>query len=322
MANPNRISLNIKIKKPVAQFISIPVYPSKDSLRTDYESAESEEEIFITPDYHSSPDTDKTFELKKNFRKKLMKFDNIIVQIENLRFTHNDNDDEDVNENIGKIYRVSSDNVDNIEYRDTCKLQNNSRTDNEDINNKEDNTAIQDNDNCHQSLNIYDEEQHQSNDVSNSSPNDTLDHEQRDSDDSDLIERGPIKPDFPSLRSHPYSMVNWLRAVDNTDIVQTLDYDKTAEQILKNKDYSEKLKPCLDQLSNSSRNHGTLGTIVENQSVYPNWNKENGDDGIFCGNCNNIGNNVRMNYLCFLTLVTGHSSNVNYNYSEVCILIT
>ena len=67
----------------------------------------------------------------------------------------------------------------------------------------------------------------------------------------DLIERGPIKSQFcPLSRSQPYcTRAEQLRFLE-ADETFSIDYDKTAEQILRDKECSEKLNACLDQLQN------------------------------------------------------------------------
>lgn len=247
--------------------------------------------------YRSSTDTDKSFDPEEDFRKELVKFDDIIEKIENLRFTRNDDghddghddDEDDSYENVEKTSRrVTNVNVDNVKYRETRELQTNHHTDHEDINNNEDNVTVEKNED-RQPLNTRNEpcneERRCSQEDQDSVDENEEADEQReyeDSDDSDLVERGPIKPDYQPLRGHPYSMVSWLsRPCDYEDAVHAVDFDKTAEQILRNKDYSDKLNPCLDQLSNSSRNQLSIGAIVDGLTMDSGWTGENGDDGVF-----------------------------------------
>lgn len=300
MANPSRVS-PIRIEKLTLQRVSIPDYSSVSSLEEDYGSTESED-MSTSPDtsYRSSADADKSFDPEEDFCK-LVKFDDIIEKIENLRLTRNvgheneNKDDEDANENTDKTScRVSQEDVDNVEYRDTYELRKNHHIDNEDINNNEDNVKIGKSEVC-QTLNTYDEPRDQQRrrslqDQDSTDENEESEQEQQqkheDSDDSDLIERGPIKPDFrdfQTIRGHPYTMVNWLsRANDNVDAVHAVDYDKTAELILRNKDYSEKMNSCLDQLSNSSRNQLSIGAIVGGlATIDSGWTGENTNDNVF-----------------------------------------
>ncbi|XP_070163962.1 uncharacterized protein [Polyergus mexicanus] len=282
MANSGRITL-IRIEERALQRVSIPDSSSVSSLEEGYGSAE---DISISPDTscRSSADTDKSFDLEKDLREKLIKFEDIIVKIENLRFTCDENDDNEGNVNENRsTRRVNSEN--NAEHRDTCKSRASSQSDNEDVNNNEDRdvVAIDDNENC-LPLNIRDVEERRrpSPDDRNSLDDDSEAEQERRQKHGDLIQRGPIKPDYQSLRAgHPYSMVSCLSRVNNSvDMVAhvTVDYDKTAEQILRNKDYSEKLNPCLDQLSNSNcRNNqsSSIGAIVAGLAMDPGWIGEN-----------------------------------------------
>ncbi|XP_012532836.1 uncharacterized protein LOC105834709 [Monomorium pharaonis] len=267
MANSSRIA-PIRIEKWTLQRVSIPDC-LLNSLEEDYGSTESED-MSSSPDTscRSSANADKSFDLDEDFREKLSKYEDIIEKIDNLRLTRdNDKDNEDANENT----RLSSnENVDNIEYRDSCKLQTGRHADNEDINNNEDNVTIDDNESC-LPFNIRDDPHdkkqcHSSYDGNfqddDSEAEQTGRQEHADSDDSDLIQRGPIKPDFQPFRGHPYPVMN------------LLDYDKTAQQILRNKDYSDKLNPCLDKLSDSTQvSIGGIGLAMD-----PNWTGENGNN--------------------------------------------
>lgn len=282
MANSGRIT-PIRIEKRMLQRVSIPDCSSVSSLEEDYGSTESED-MSTSPDTscRSSADADKSFNLEEDFREKLTKYEDIIEKIKNLRFTRNDDEDyEDANENVGRTRHTSNENVDNIKYRDSCKSQT-GHTDNEDINNNEDNVTTDDNEG-YLPLNIRDDSRdkkrchslYDGNSLDDDSEAEQQEHE--DSDDSDLIQRGPIKPDFQPLRGHPYSMVSWpSRANDVADAVYAVDYDKTAEQILRNKDYSEKLNPCLDQLSDSSRNQISIGAM--SLLLDSSWTGENGNN--------------------------------------------
>lgn len=293
MANSGRIT-SICIEKWTLQRVSIPDCSSVSSLEEDYGSTESED-MSTSPDTscRSSADADKNFDL--DFREKLTKYEDIIEKIENLRLARNsedtNEDNENINENIGRMCRASSvENVDNIQYRDNCKSQTD-HTDNEDINNNEDNVTIDDNEGC-LPLNIRDDTDkrdkrrchslYDGNSLDGDSETEQARwHEDKDYNDSDLIQRGPIKPDFQPLRGHPYSMVSWLqtsRANDGTNAAYAVDYDKTVEQILRNKDYSEKLNPCLDQLSDSSRNQASIGVIGVIGGLDSSWTRENNND--------------------------------------------
>lgn len=285
MANSGRIT-PIRIEKVqwTLQRVSIPNRSSVSSLEEDYGSIE---DMSISPDTscRSSADADKSFDLDQDFREKLTKYEDIIEKIEKLRLARGNEDTnedkENINETVGRTRRTSSENVDNIEYRDSCKSQTGRHTDNEDINNNEDIGTADDNEGC-LPLNIRDDTRDKKR--CRSSYGNSLDDseaERKDSD-SDLIPRGPIKPDFQPLRGHPYSMVSWLsRTNDGADV----DYDKTAEQILSNKDYSEKLNPCLDQLSNSSRNQASIETM--GLAMDPSWTGENNNDAFRNGDPSN-----------------------------------
>nr|XP_012229755.1 PREDICTED: uncharacterized protein LOC105676443 [Linepithema humile] len=287
MANLSRVT-PIRIEKRTVQCISIPDYSSVSSLEEDYGSTESEG-MSTSPDTscRSSADADRSFDLDEDFRKKLPKFDDIIEKMKNLRFERDDgNDEKNANENIGGTRRISSEKVDNVEYWNTCKSQMIKHTDSEDINNNEDNVTTDEG--C-LPFNIHNEfddkegqcrsldDQNSTDDGDSEGDQERQDHE--DSDNSDLIERGPIKPDYQSIREHPYSMVSWLSRVnDSADVLHAVDYDKTAEQILRNKDYSEKLNPCLDQLSNSSRNQSEIDAIGDGLTIVPGWTGESAED--------------------------------------------
>jgi len=274
MAYTSRVS-PLRIEKPVLQGVSITDCSSVSSLEEDCGSAESED-MSTSPDTscRSSADADKSFDLEEDFRKKLNKFNDIIEKIENLRFARNDND-EDANENLHGTRNSISENVDNIEYRDTCKSRTIHRSDSEDINNNESNVTV-DNEDC-LPLNIHDEprdDERGSLDDRNSVDDDSEVEREQAHEESDLIERGPIKSDFQSLRGRPYSMVSWLSRVSDSANTTHVDYDKTAEQILRNKDFSEKLNPCLDQLSNPNRNQSSIEAIVESL-LHTEWAGEN-----------------------------------------------
>lgn len=274
MANPGRVTL-IRIEDHPLQRVSIPDCSSLSSLEEDYGSAEH---MSTSPDTscRSSADADKRFDLEEDFREKLTNFDDIIEKIENLRFVRNEDDDEEDEENANRNVDRSENNVDNVEYRDKLRA---SRHDNhEDVNNNDNVTTDDNDDNC-LPLNIRDVEERRrlSLDDGNSLDDDSeAEQKHEDSDDSDLIQRGPIKPDFQSLRAgHPYIVSCLSRNNNSVDVVThiTVDYDKTAEQILRNKDYSDKLNPCLDQLSNSNcrNNQLSIGAMV------PDWTGENGN---------------------------------------------
>lgn len=313
MANSGRIT-PIRIEKWTLQRVSIPDCSSVSSLEEDYGSTESED-MSISPDTscRSSADADKNFDLDEDFREKLTKYEDIIEKIENLRLARDNGDinedNENINENVGRM-RTSSKNVDNIEYRDGFKSQTSCHTDNEDINNNEDIITADDNESC--LLNIRDDtcdkkrchSLYNGNFFDDDSETEQAEQQKhKDSDDSDLIQRGPIKPDFQPLRGHPYSMVSWLsRANDGADAAYAVDYDKTAEQILRNKDYSEKLNPCLDQLSNSSRNQASIETM--GLAMDPSWIGENNND-IFH-------NENPSNDVSFIKLSSGHCDHIFY----------
>lgn len=282
MANPGHVTL-IRIDECPLQRVSIPdCCSSISSLEEGYGSAE---DMSISPDTcRSNADVDKSFDLEDNFREKLNSFENIIEKVKNL---HVGSNKKNANENIDRTCRVSNENkVDNVEYRDTCKSRASCHSDNENENNNEDDNVTNDDNEYCLSLNIRNEEQCLSPNDRNSNEDDDSEAEQERHkyDDSDLTARGPIKPDFQSLRAgHPYSMVSsLLRANEQcVDVVAHVDYDKTAEQILRNKDYSEKLNPCLDQLSNSNcRNNqsSSIGAIVAGLTVDYGWTEENNGD--------------------------------------------
>lgn len=300
MANSSRV-MPIRIEKRAVQCVSIPDFSSMNSLEEDYGSTESED-MSTSPDIlqtscRSSADADRSFDLDEDFRKKLTKFDDIIEKIKNLRFERDgdNDDDEDPNENVGGTRRTSNESVDNAEYRDTRKSQMIKHTDSEDINNNENNATTDDNEGC-LPLNIHNElddkgqcrpsDDQNSTDDGDSEGDQERRQEHEDSDSSELIERGPIKPDYQPIREHPYSMMSWLSRVnDNADALHggtadAVDYDRTAEQILKIKDYSEKLNPCLDrlELSNSSRNQLEIDATGDGLTMLPGWIGENRED--------------------------------------------
>ncbi|XP_011261277.1 uncharacterized protein LOC105254351 [Camponotus floridanus] len=284
-ANPGHVTL-IQIEK-CPERVSIPDCSSISSLEEGYGSAE---DMSTSPDT-SSADVNKSFDLENNFREKLNNFENIIEKIQNLHFGSNENKNDDnkknVNENVDRTCRVSKENnVNNEEYWDTCNSRASSHSDNEDENNNEDdNVTVDDNEYC-LPLNFRDEEPRLSLDDRNPNKDDDSEAEQerRQKHDSDLTARGPIKPDFQTLRAgHPYSMVSSLSRVnDSVDVIAQVDYDKTAEQILRNKDYSEKLNPCLDKLSNYRNNQSSIGEIIS-LTLDSGWTGENGGDIVHSG---------------------------------------
>ncbi|KAL0103219.1 hypothetical protein PUN28_017507 [Cardiocondyla obscurior] len=283
MANSGQVA-SIQIETWGLQRDSISNCSSVSSLDEDCGSTASED-MSLSPDMscRSSTDAENNFDLDEDFPEKVIKYEDIIEKIENLQLAC-DGKNVDEDENIGRTCR-SSEKVDNIKYRMNCKSQI-CHADNEDINNNESNISAEDNERSCLPLNIrndtFDEERHSTCD--NSSPDgesETEQAEQEDeSSDSNLRLRGPIKPDFQPPRGHPYSMVSWLsRANDSMDVAYAVDYDKTAEQILKNKDYSEKLNPCLELLSDSSRNQASVGAL--GLPMDPSWTGEN-NNGVFC----------------------------------------
>lgn len=292
MANSGQIA-PIRIEKWTLQYVSIPDYSSVSSLEEDSGSTVSEDMSSPDTSCRSSADVDKNFDLDEDFREKLIEYEDIIKKIENLGLTQQDNHkdtnkgNENINETVDRTRR--GENVDNIEYRDSYKSQTDCHTDNEDINNNEDRVTADDNEGC-LPLNIRDdtrdEERRRSSYGGTSLDGDDSDterQEHKDSDDDfDLIQRGPIKPDYQPLRGHPYSMISWLsRPNDGADAAYAVDYDKTAEQLLKNKDYSEKLNACLDQLSDPSRNQASISAL--GLALDPSWTGENNSDSFLNG---------------------------------------
>ncbi|XP_043528427.1 uncharacterized protein LOC122538427 isoform X2 [Frieseomelitta varia] len=85
----------------------------------------------------------------------------------------------------------------------------------------------------------------------------------------DLIERGPIKSQFcPLSRSQPYcTRAEQPRFLEEANEIFSIDYDKTAEQILRDKECSEKLNACLDQLQNLERTNYNYSDNDRDQSV-------------------------------------------------------
>ena len=85
----------------------------------------------------------------------------------------------------------------------------------------------------------------------------------------DLIERGPIKSQFcPLSRSQPYcARAEHPRFLEEASEIFSIDYDKTAEQILRDKECSEKLNACLDQLQNLERTNYNYSDDDRDQSV-------------------------------------------------------
>ncbi|EFN65008.1 NF-kappa-B inhibitor zeta [Camponotus floridanus] len=313
-ANPGHVTL-IQIEK-CPERVSIPDCSSISSLEEGYGSAE---DMSTSPDT-SSADVNKSFDLENNFREKLNNFENIIEKIQNLHFGSNENKNDDnkknVNENVDRTCRVSKENnVNNEEYWDTCNSRASSHSDNEDENNNEDdNVTVDDNEYC-LPLNFRDEEPRLSLDDRNPNKDDDSEAEQerRQKHDSDLTARGPIKPDFQTLRAgHPYSMVSSLSRVnDSVDVIAQVDYDKTAEQILRNKDYSEKLNPCLDKLSNYRNNQSSIGEIIS-LTLDSGWTGENGGDIVHSGHpSDDIASST------YRALPSSSSSSSNQSYSDV-----
>lgn len=229
---------------------------------------------FLKEDYRSNKDmlttSDTKFDLKKNYCGKFTyhrEFD-ITKTFENLHVN-----DDNVNFN-------SKNDVDKVEYRDKFRV---SSSDNkEDVNNNDKVTINGSKNNCKGNnglpLNIRDMKEERrclSLDDLNSSDEETEQkHEDSDdsddsddSHDSDLIEKGPIKPD-QRQRFAPY--FNYQER--NNSVVIPMDYERTAEQIMRNKDYSDKLNPCLDQLSSMN---GQNQLLI--RSILPDRIEENGD---------------------------------------------
>ncbi|XP_029168491.1 LOW QUALITY PROTEIN: probable serine/threonine-protein kinase clkA [Nylanderia fulva] len=182
--------------------------------------------------------------------------DNIIKEFENLHV----NDD---NKNVS-----SKNNADKVECRN--KLQKSSSDGKEDENNNDNVTINGSKDNCKANkclpLNIRDvekieqkhEDSYDSDDCSNF-------------DDPDLIVKGPIRSGFDyqhQRRAEPY----FFSYQNNCTVTPIEDIEKRAEEIMKNKDYSEKLNPCLDQLSLSLNYQNGLSI----GSIDPGRTEENG----------------------------------------------
>ncbi|KAG7201516.1 hypothetical protein KM043_004268 [Ampulex compressa] len=102
----------------------------------------------------------------------------------------------------------------------------------------------------------------------------------------ELIERGPIRPQFQPPREQPYSSsIGWpLPATVEGDRCLSLDY--YTKVILRDKDCSDKLNPCLDQLVNfENRARNQLG---ECSSMNPWYGYvENQEEILFSGNAGN-----------------------------------
>lgn len=100
-----------------------------------------------------------------------------------------------------------------------------------------------------------------------------------DDDDDDLVERGPVRPPGSQSRhSKPYYTLDWLAATSDSATQNqsyTSDYDSTAERILRNKQFSEKINPCLDKLSDYGQSNRSYYDIAE-QPTYGNLNSNNG----------------------------------------------
>ena len=91
-----------------------------------------------------------------------------------------------------------------------------------------------------------------------------------------LIERGPIKSHFPSTtRASPYWMTYGRPQDLKTNDTFTSDCDKTAEQILRDKEYSEKLNACLDQLQDAARTVCNAWTNSKDQNTTKSCNWDN-----------------------------------------------
>lgn len=97
----------------------------------------------------------------------------------------------------------------------------------------------------------------------------TYDREHKHNNRDDLIERGPIKSQFcPLSRSQPYcTRAEQLQFFEEADETCSIDCDKTAEQILRDKECSEKLNACLDQLQNLERTNYNYSDNNKDQSV-------------------------------------------------------
>ena len=99
-------------------------------------------------------------------------------------------------------------------------------------------------------------------------------------DDNDLIERGPVRPQSSrqSRHSKPYTW-DWIDGtspIDDQNQSYTSDYDSTAvHNILMNKQYSAKINPCLDKLSDFDQSNGGLFNITK-LPAYDNFNSVDG----------------------------------------------
>ncbi|XP_053985943.1 uncharacterized protein LOC128880175 isoform X1 [Hylaeus volcanicus] len=90
--------------------------------------------------------------------------------------------------------------------------------------------------------------------VSSSTSDDDSGADDSDDHSEGLVERGPIKSQYISTpRDQPYWTNGGFDRSLKLKETSILDYDVTAEQLLQDKDYSEKLNACLDQLQDASR---------------------------------------------------------------------
>lgn len=223
-------------------------------------------DMFTTSDiscsWRTRPNT--KFDLKNDYCGKFTNhdFDNITKTLENLHV----NDD---NKNVS-----SKNNLDKIKCRD--KLLASPSENKEDVNNN-DNVTIKNycKRNICLSFNIREEEQRCLPPNNLNSSDEEIEQKDEDSydsddsyDDSDLIEKGPIKPEYQHQRAGPYFNCQ----LRNSSVVIPTDYERTAEQIMRNKDYSDKLNPCLDQLSSMNCQNQLLI-----KAILPDRVEENGD---------------------------------------------
>lgn len=223
---------------------------------SDYQENYTAEDSSADPShrFRSREKTAKKLETRNGYREAnatMNPFDQIIEKIENLCFTREHLADVNRNElcMVQAKNRANEDNrQDNRQdgpeekYDKDNNNENEAEEDGEDREKKDETTT----------------DQFLSGKTSTSSNDDdyTSDEYEEDTDDSSetLIERGPIRPQLYPIRGKPYSMMDNRPSLspEKTESI-ALDYETTAEQILRDKEYSEKLNPCLDQLESSAK---------------------------------------------------------------------
>ncbi|XP_076668243.1 uncharacterized protein LOC143368913 isoform X2 [Andrena cerasifolii] len=204
-------------------------------------------------------------------------FDDIIEKIEGLRLRHDRKAGNCCGSLVNRFDRKTRESIDRGRSAVDCRS---SFRDNDILRCQTTGSNGNENENENESDNDTDHDDDDSDTDSSSNSNRSSKHCYGNNDsrvrEEQLIERGPIKSHFPSTtRAPPYWMTYGQPQDLKTNETFTFDYDKTAEQILRDKEYSEKLNACLDQLQDAARTVCNAWTNSKDQSTIKSCSLDN-----------------------------------------------